>query len=139
MPSAAMLPMAGLVGGLAAWWLLVAAVLFFALPAPTSSELREAPHRLIGQQQARVHLPAMRDLPVPTSRLAFDEFQRGVRESDEAAIDAAFEMAEWVAVNHGDDVHVVAFDGETVEIELLEGSYTGRHAWVLRRQLTQAD
>jgi hypothetical protein len=77
--------------------------------------------------------------PSPRSRLVFDTFQRGARESDEAAINDAFVIAEWVAVNHGDLVRVQAVDGEVVEIELLEGGYAGYRAWLKQRQLTPWD
>ena len=89
--------------------------------------------------RARIRQPGIPNWPVPTSRLAFDEFQRGARESDGSAIEHAFEVSEWIAVNHDDAVRVVAIDGEVVEIELLAIPHVGRHAWVLRHQLTPAD
>ena len=88
---------------------------------------------------ARIAQRGVRDWPLPTSRLAFDTFQRGFAESDEAAVDDAFRIAEWVAVNHGDAVLIIAIDAEVVEIRLLEGSYVGRLAWLKQRQLTPWD
>jgi hypothetical protein len=85
---------------------------------------------------SRCRRPRQHYWPVPTTRLAFDEFQRGTRESDETAIEAAFADTEWLAVNHGDVVQVVGIDGEVVEVELLGGGYAGRRVWLQQRHLT---
>jgi len=121
-----------------AWWVLIAGAVLVTLPSPVSSAATGAPLLMPGHH-ARIAQRGIRDWPIPTSRLAYDRFQRGVAESDEAAVDDAFAMAEWVAVNHGDLVRVLAVDGEVVEIQLLEGGYAGHRAWLKQRQLTPWD
>jgi hypothetical protein len=109
------------------WWVLLGGVFVWLLPERVAA----APG-----QRAYIRQPGIRDWPVPTTRLAFEEFQRGTRESDESAIEGAFAAAEWLTVNHGDEVQIVTMDGEIVEVELLDGWYAGRRVWLMRRQLT---
>src|SRR5215204_2051509 len=101
-------PSLGLAGVVIAWWLLLGGAAVSATLTPFTA----APG-----QRARIRQPGIRDWPVPTTRLAFEGFQRGVRESDESAINDAFTDGEWLAVNHGDDVRIVAVNGEVVEVE----------------------
>src|SRR5829696_481868 len=118
-------PAIGLTSLLVGWRLLVAGLVALALPSLAMSAPPHAMGLAVGQRM-RIRQSGIPNWPVPTSRLAFDTFQRGVRESDEDAINEAFEASEWVAVNHGDPVQVVAVDGEVAAIELLDGSYAGR-------------
>ena len=131
-------PLLGLFVLVAAWWLLIAMAVSPMLPSSVLSAATGGAHLLPGHH-ARIAQRGVRDWPLPTSRLAFDTFQRGFAESDEAAVDDAFRIAEWVAVNHGDAVLVMAIDGEVVEIRLLEGSYVGHRAWLKQHQLTPWD
>jgi hypothetical protein len=64
------------------------------------------------------------------SRAGFDAFQRGVRESDEDAIEDAFTVSEWIHVVPGQEVQIVTIDGDAVEIEVLDGPYAGHRAWL---------
>jgi hypothetical protein len=126
------------VGGLAAlvasWWLFIVVALVQTIPAPVVFEGKVEVDLAPGQT-ARVFLPGMAWLPIPTERAAFDEFQRGVRESDEDAIDHAFVISEWIRVSHHDAIRVITVDGEAVRIELLEGGDSGRQGWLRPRQL----
>ena len=131
-------PVLGLFVLVAAWWLLIAGAVVAALPSPVLSSATGGLLLLPGHH-ARIAQRGIRDWPIPTSRVAYDTFQRGVAESDEDAVDDAFAIAEWVGVNYGDAVLVMAIDGAVVEIKLLEGGYAGQHAWLQRRQLTPAD
>src|SRR5215212_7447691 len=131
-------PVLGLFVLVAAWWLLLAGVATAALSSPVPSAATGAPVLLPGHH-ARIAQRGVRDWPIPTSRAAHDEFQRSIAEDNEAMMDNAFVIAEWVAVNHGDLVRVLAVDGEVVEIELLEGGYAGHRAWLKQRQLTPWD
>src|SRR5215213_653447 len=109
-------PSLGLAGVVIAWWLLLGGAAVWLSPeAAVSATL--TPFTAAPGQRARIRQPGIRDWPVPTTRLAFEGFQRGVRESDESAINDAFTDGEWLAVNHGDDVRIVAVDGEVVEVE----------------------
>jgi hypothetical protein len=114
------------------WWMALAGVVTLLVPAPAASATRTA-HRPMPGSRAHVALPGMQALPVPVSRLAFDTAQRGFAESDEDAIELAFAMSEWIAVSDRDAVRIVAVDGEAVEIELLDGPWAGRRAWVKPR------
>ena len=80
-------------------------------------------------------MPAYPLFPIPVERAAFDEAQRGYRESDEDAIEHARTTSEWIAVTHGQEVRIVTRDGETVEVEVLEGRYHGRRGWLKASQL----
>lgn len=117
------------------WWLLIAGVVVPALPAPAASAPKTRPVLAVGLT-VPVHLPGMDWLPIPVDRAAFDESQRGYRESDGDAIEHAFTAYEWVRISHGQAVRVISIDGETIEIELLDGTYAGRRGWVKTRQLT---
>ena len=116
------------------WWVLIAAVTVQTLPAPVASASTARTALAVGQT-ARVHLPGMDWLPIPVERAAFDESQRGFRESDEDAIEHAFTAYEWIRISHAQAVRVITIDGETIEIELLDGGYVGRRGWVKLRQL----
>src|SRR4051794_20824237 len=99
----------------AAWWLLIAGAVLVMLASPVVSSATGA-LLLIPGHHARIAQHGIQDWPIPTGRAAFDEFQRGVAEGDEDAMDNAFRTAEWVAVNYGDLVRVLAVDGEVSEI-----------------------
>jgi hypothetical protein len=120
-----------------AWWLLIAMTVAPMLPSPVSSATTSA--LLVPAQPARIAQHGIRDWPIATSRAAFGQLQRSIAESNEALMDDAFVNAEWLTVNGGDAVLILAVDGEVVEIELLEGSYAGRHAWLNQHQLTPWD
>lgn len=111
------------------WWLLLAALITQVMPAPAASSPRPG-GRIAPGQRARIHQPGIPHWPIPVERDAFDELQRGTRESDQDAIDHAFEISAWLPVEHGDAVQVVDVDGEAVQIELLEGRQAGRRGWL---------
>jgi hypothetical protein len=69
------------------WWLILGGVTLWLMPEPTASAAAEG-------QITRVHQVGLPSLPVPVSRAGFDAFQRGVRESDEDAIEEAFTVSE---------------------------------------------
>ena len=117
------------------WWLLIAGVVVPSLPKPAASAPKTGAGLAVGQA-ARVHLPGSDWLPIPVARAAFDESQRGYRESDEDVIEHAFTAYEWIRISHGQAVRVITIDGEAIEVELLDGGYAGRHGWVKPRQLT---
>jgi hypothetical protein len=131
-------PVLGLFVLVVAWWVLIAGAVAATLPSPVRSATTGGLLLLPGHH-ARIAQRGIRDWPIPTSRVAYDTFQRGVAESDEDTVDDAFAIAEWVGVNYGDAVLVMAIDGAVVEIKLLAGGYAGRHAWLQRRQLTPTD
>ena len=116
------------------WWLLIGGAVALSLPPPARSA---APRPLIAApgQTARIHQPGMPSWPIPVSRVGFDAFQRGVREGDEAVMDEAFQVSEWIEAAHGQRVRIIAVDGDVIQIELLEGTYAGRRAWVKPRNL----
>jgi hypothetical protein len=79
------LPAIGLGVLVAAWWLLIAAAVAPLLPSPGA--------RLLPGYRAHIAQQGMRDWPLPTSRLAFDTFQRGYAAVDEEAQAEAFARA----------------------------------------------
>ena len=105
------------------WWLILGGVVVWLMPETTAAETVEG-------QIARVHQVGLPRLPVPVSRAGFDAFQRGVRESDEDAIEEAFTVSEWIHVTHGQEVQIVTIDGDAVEVEVLDGRYAGHRAWL---------
>ena len=113
----------GLASVVVVWWLLLGAVMVWLMPEPLASARSKG-------QIARIHQVGLRQLPIPASRAGFDAFQRGVRESDEDLIDDAFVVSEWIYVTPGQEVRIVTVDGDAVEIELLDGPYAGRRAWL---------
>src|SRR5215212_3225251 len=121
-------PVIGLFVLVTSWWLLIAVVVSPMLPSPVLPGATEGALLMPGHH-ARISQRGVRDWPLPTSRAAYDEFQRSIAKNDEAMQEHAFAMAEWVAVNHGDAVLVIAIDDEVAEIRLLEGSYVGHVAW----------
>jgi len=116
------------------WWLLIAGVIIHVAPAPAAS----SPGPLKGSapgQRARIHQPGIPHWPIPVEREAFDDFQRGTRESDEDAIDRAFAISEWIPVEHDQAVVVIEVGREAVHVELLEGQHAGRRGWLQARNL----
>jgi hypothetical protein len=105
------------------WWLLLGVVVVRLMPEPTASAQSKG-------HIARIHQVGLRQLPIPASRAGFDAFQRGIRESDEASIEDAFAISEWIYVTPGQEVRTVTIDGDAVEIEVLDGPYAGRRAWL---------
>ncbi len=116
------------------WWLLIGMAVVQTTPAPVALAVVAGVVPVPGQT-GRIHLPGMSWLPIPVERAAFDESQRGYRESDEAAIEHAFTAYEWIRVSHHDAILVITVDGEAVQVELLEGPYLGRHGWLKPRHL----
>jgi hypothetical protein len=116
------------------WWLLIAGVISHLSPSPAAS----SPGPLNGiapGQRIRIDQPGIPHWPIPIEREAYDEFNRGARESDEDAIDLAFAISEWMPVEHDQAVLVVEVDGESVHVELLEGPHAGRRGWLKTRNL----
>jgi hypothetical protein len=105
------------------WWLILGAVTVWLMPEPMASASAEG-------QIAHIHQVGLPRLPIPVSRAGFDAFQRGVREADEDAIDDAFAVSEWIDVIPDQAVRTVQVDGDAIEIQVLDGVYAGRHAWV---------
>jgi hypothetical protein len=119
------------------WWLALGGAVVWLMHEPTASAT-STPSALAPEQMARIHQPGMPSWPIPVSRAGFDAFQRGVRESDEAAIEEAFTISEWIDARHGQAVRIITVDGDAVQVELLEGTYAGRQAWLKARNLSPA-
>ncbi|MFN8635382.1 MAG: hypothetical protein U0893_16160 [Chloroflexota bacterium] len=111
------------------WWLLLAGTLALTLPGAASSAT-SVPFLAVAGQTAHVRLTGLTHLPVPVDRAAFDEYQRGMAQADEAAIEEAFAASEWVSVSDRQAVRIAQVDGHVVQVELLEGAYAGRSAWL---------
>jgi hypothetical protein len=124
-----------LTGIVVIWWLLIAAVAAQTLPEAVASAPKAEAGLAVGQT-ARIHLPGLSWLPIPVERAAFDEAERGYRESDDAAIEHAFTAYEWIRVSHRDAVRVVMVDGEATQVEMLEGPAAGNRGWLKVRHLT---
>ena len=118
------------------WWLLIAGIVAAAMPSRAASSPK-IEHGVAPGQLASVYLPGLSWLPVPVDREAFDEAERGFRETDQEAIDHAFDAYEWIRIASGQWVRVVAADDRAILVELLDGSYAGRRAWVKARHLVQ--
>lgn len=118
------------------WWLLIGGIVAAAMPSRAASAPK-VENRVSSGQLMSVYLPGLSWLPVPVDREAFDETERGQREGDEAAVDRAFDTYEWIRIAHGQGVRVVTVDDRAVLVELAEGAYAGRRAWVKPRHLIQ--
>lgn len=129
MPRAAGLPLL-----LVTWWIVIGGFVAVMMPPPAAPSVLAASYVADGRT-ARVYLPGAPSLPVPAERAALEAFQRGVRESDEAAIELAFAISEWLPVAHGQQVKITALDGAMIQVELLEGPNLGRRVWLMRRNL----
>jgi hypothetical protein len=105
------------------WWLILGGAALWLIPEPTVSAAAKG--RIV-----RVHQVGLPRLPVPVSRAGYDAFRRGVRECDEDAIEEAFTVSEWISVTPGQEVAIVTVDEGAIEIELLDGPYAGRRAWL---------
>jgi hypothetical protein len=116
------------------WWLLIAGLMVQVAPAPAAS----SPGPLndpVPEQRARIHQPGIPRWPIPDEREAFDELSHGTLEGDEDAIDRAFEISDWIPVEHGEAVVIVDVDGGDAHVELLEGQHAGRRGWLRARNL----
>ena len=127
-------PTTGLVVVVVAWWLIVGGAVALTLPAPASSAT-PTPFALAVGRTARLHQPGMSSWPIPVERAAFDDARRGFLESDHVLIERAFATSEWLDASHGQAVSITAVDGEAVQVELLEGAFSGRRAWLMPRHL----
>jgi hypothetical protein len=127
--------MTGLVVAVVAWWLIIGAAVMLTLPSPAASAT-PTPFIAVPGQTAHIHQPGMTWWSVPVDRVGFDLFQRGSRESDERVVTEAFEVSEWIEARHGQAVRVLAVDGDAIQVELLEGTFRGRRAWLLPRHLS---
>jgi hypothetical protein len=116
------------------WWMTLAGIITLLLAEPAASASRGAFRPMPGVQ-AHISLPGMKALPIPVSRLGFDEANRGFAESDEAAIEFAFAVSEWIEVSDRTAVRIVVEDGDAVQIEILDGPWAGRQGWMKPRQL----
>ena len=127
-------PPPGVVVAVVGWWLLIGGVTALTLPPPALSATPE-PFAVMVGVTARINQPGLPTWPIPVERGAFEEAQRGFRESDEDAIEHAFSAFEWIQVAHGQAVTIVAVDGEAVQIKLLGWPNSGQTAWLKPRQL----
>jgi hypothetical protein len=114
--------------------LLILGLLALAMPAPSAAAQRGGALLVVGST-AHIVQPGMTDWPIPVDRRAFEENNRGYRESDDEAIDHAFAAFEWFNVRDGQAVRIAEVDGEAVQVELLEGASIGRHGWLKPRHL----
>lgn len=116
------------------WWLAIAGAVAQLLPPPAASSPIQAAVPVVGRT-AHIHQPGMPGWPIPVDRPAFDEHQRGFRESDEEAVERAFTMAAWIDVRDGQHVLIAAVDGEAVQVQLLDGPSAGQQGWLTARHL----
>jgi hypothetical protein len=115
-------------------WLVIVGALVLTVPAPGAAAPKGGAV-LVPGWTARINQPGMPDWPIPVDRLAYDEYHRGFRESDDEAIDHAFAAFEWITVQDRQAVRIVEVDGEAVQVELLEGPNAGRRGWLKPRHL----
>lgn len=122
----------------AAWWLVVGVAVVTMLPAAAASSTGVATAAADGPLM-HVHLPGLASSPVPfpafVGRAGYDAARQGFDLSDEDLIDATFANHDWVTVLHGQAVRIVRRDGEAVEVELVDGAFAGRRAWLSARQV----
>jgi hypothetical protein len=116
------------------WWLLLGGALIWVLSEPLASAM-PTPVTAVEDRIARIHHPGPIRWAVPVNRAAFDAFQRGTREGNQTLIHDAYELSEWIEATHGRAVRIVTVDGAAIQIEVLEGTYEGRRAWLTVRDL----
>jgi hypothetical protein len=124
----------GLAISVATFWLLIAGAVAALLPAVAASTPGGAFVAVPGLA-AHINQPGMPSWPIPVDRGAYDEADRGFRESDDDAIEHAFAASEWIQVSDGQAVRIVEVDGEAHHVELLEGRNVGRQGWLKTRHL----
>jgi hypothetical protein len=124
--------LAGIVAG---WWLLLGAAVVWVMSEQAVSALPTS-FATAESQVARINHPGPIRWVIPVNRVGFDAFKRGIREGDQSAIEEAYEASEWIEATHGQAVRIVTRDGSAIQIELLEGAYTGRRAWLTMGNLT---
>jgi hypothetical protein len=118
----------------AGWWLVLGAVIVTLVPPSVSSAPPGAFRPSVGQHAHATGI-GRRPLPIPVTRAAFDEAQRGFAESDEAAIDDAFEAYEWIELAERTAVRIKQIEVDVAEVELLDGPFASRSGWVKARHL----
>ena len=112
-------------------WLLLGGVIVSLMPgqadaAPTPSSR----FVVLPGQAARIRQPGVPSRPVLASHAGLDRFQHTMRVSDEQPIEDAFAVADLIAIGDGQAVRIVAVDGTTVQVELLDGAYAGHLTWL---------
>ena len=128
-------PALGLAGVVVAWWLLLAGAVAWLGDEPTAAATPK-PFAAVPGEMARIHQPSVPVRPVAATRAGFNAYQRGIRDNNAVALEEAFVVSEWYAVGHGEWVRVVAVDGDAAQVELLEGGYAGRLAWMTMQELS---
>jgi hypothetical protein len=116
------------------WWLLLGAAIAWLVSEPAVSAT-PTPFTGVPGQTARIHRPAVPAHPIAANRAGLDAFQRSIRENDEGLLEEAYMVSNWFAVGHGQMIRITAVDGDAIQIELLEGPYAGRPAWVATQDL----
>ena len=124
----------GLTISVATFWLLFAGAVVLMLPALAASTPKPGFIAVSGRT-AHINQPGMPDWPIPVDRRAYDEYNRGSRESDDDAIEHAFAASEWITVSDGQAVQIIEVDGEAHQVELLDGRSVGRRGWLKTRHL----
>jgi hypothetical protein len=117
------------------WWLLLGGVVLLTVGPDRAASARKNEVVLAPGVTAHIKQPGIRHWPIPVERAAFETYYRGARESDEAAIDEAFEMSEWIEAADGQVVRIVEVVGEAIQVEELDGPFAGRRGWVKPRHL----
>jgi hypothetical protein len=112
------------------WWLLLGGAFVWLVREPTVLATTG--------QTARIHRPTVPAHPVAANRAGLDAFQRSIRENDEGLREEAYVVSMWFAVSHDQLVKIIAVDGDAIQVELLEGLYAGRHAWLTTQDLRLA-
>jgi hypothetical protein len=72
---------------------------------------------------------------IPANRLDFDAYNLALDRDDEMAIARISAVSEWLPVRAYQEVLVVLVEGDTIQIELLDGPYAGHRGWLKRQQI----
>ena len=124
----------GLTISVVTFWLLIAGAVVVMQPALAASTPKDSFIAVAGRT-AHINQPGIPGWRIPVDRLAYDEYYRGFRESDDDAIEHAFAAFEWIEVADGQAVQIIEVDGEAHQVELQEGRNVGRRGWLKTRHL----
>jgi hypothetical protein len=113
------------------WWLLIGGVVVWLMPATAGAHPTPSNRfAVVPAQTAHIYQPGVASRPVVATRAGLDTLQRTLRETDEQPIENADAIPEWIVIGQDETVRIVAINGVTVQVELLEGAYAGRFVWL---------
>jgi hypothetical protein len=123
-----------LIVGVLGWWLAVFGLVAALAPASTDAT-QNLPSVIVLGVSASIHAPPAVGWLIPIDRQTYDDYWVAFGEDDEGALAEVLSRPGWVTVANCERVRVVITDGESIQIEVLDGVHSGRLGWVKMWQL----